>query len=141
LERIADARREDEELCVQLLIEAFPSDLQPYPLSARERSRWIARAMRAANGIGGYDPVIYFISYENDPTKVKIGYTTNLGSRLRSYRTGSPHEIQVQHVRSGSREAEQALHRKFANDHIKGEWFKRSVAILEYMSEAAPDVP
>jgi hypothetical protein len=109
---------EDRETRAELLVRDFVMDLTRYKnLTSSERQKWIDRATLAACGRGSKDaatkePVIYFISTDDD--LIKIGHTTNLNTRLRSLRTAHPKELRILLVLPGSREDERELHRRFA---------------------------
>jgi predicted GIY-YIG superfamily endonuclease len=71
--------------------------------------------------------VVYFINEENSD-KIKIGYTTDLNSRLSTLQRGNSSKLIVlkTHECKTSKEAidvEQLYHKIYANNHIRGEWF------------------
>jgi hypothetical protein len=89
VDEIAEAWESEDELGVQVLMEAFPEDLKLHKkLTPAQRQMWLDKASLAACGrnnesvIG--EPIVYFIAADE---LVKIGHTTNLSSRLRSLRT------------------------------------------------------
>ncbi|TRD03785.1 GIY-YIG nuclease family protein [Mesorhizobium sp. WSM4303] len=73
---------------------------------------------------------IYFITAGN-LEHVKIGFATDIGSRLNSLSTGNREEIQVQEYFYSHREAEKLLHRHFAKERLRGEWFNLTDDIEE----------
>lgn len=60
---------------------------------------------------------------------VKIGFATDMTSRLRSLRTGNHLEIHIHESFNSYQAAEKMLHKHFKKDHIRGEWFKMSFEI------------
>jgi hypothetical protein len=118
-------------------MEAFPEDLKLHQkLTPAQRQMWLDKAALAACGrrdeIAAREPVIYFIAAGDD--LIKIGYTTNLRSRLRSLRTAHPKELQILLVIPGSRDDEQDLHRRFVEFRVGREWFKRCDPISDYIA-------
>lgn len=140
VDEIAEAWDSEDLLMVEVLLEAFPKDLEIYKgiLRPSHLEKWIDKASLAA--CGRFDecekdqPVIYFVSPAQKQDLIKIGYTTNLVARLRSLRTSSPDELQIHLVIPGSREGEQDLHRQFSSSHVRREWFKRTKAIDDFIA-------
>jgi hypothetical protein len=137
VDEIEEAYEGEDELMLEVLLEAFPKDLEPHKsLTPVQRQMWIDKASLAACGRGhemaAREPLIYFISCGDD--LIKIGHTTNLRSRLRSLRTATPKELRVLFVIPGTRDDEQELHRKFSGHRAGREWFFRCDAILDFIS-------
>jgi hypothetical protein len=137
VDEIAEARELEDEILVQILLDAFPKDLQLYKkLTPAQQQMWIDKAGLAACGRGdevsSREPLVYFISAE--PDLIKIGCTTNLSSRLRSLRTAHPNELRILLAMPGSRDDEQELHRRFAEFRVGREWFRRSKPIDDYIA-------
>lgn len=90
---------------------------------------------------------IYIISNSNYPDYYKIGVTTNISSRLRTYQTGSPHrnfKIEYYIFHPDCYEAEQRIKQMmhyFATD-IKNEWYKvsREIAIARLDEQLDVDI-
>lgn len=59
----------------------------------------------------------------------KIGYTSNLEQRIKSYNTCNPN-FKIIDTRNGSREDESALHTLCEDFREKFEWFKKDTSIL-----------
>lgn len=76
--------------------------------------------------------VVYFISI-GDPSVVKIGFTTNMETRLRSLRTASPAEPHIHVTFEAGPLDESDLHRRFAADRINREWFRFSAEIAAFI--------
>lgn len=78
-------------------------------------------------------PFIYFIQ-ETASGGIKIGYTGQLPeSRLKSLQTSNPNELVLLHYVRGSKENEAELHAHFARDRIRGEWFRPSAELIDYI--------
>lgn len=76
------------------------------------------------------DGLIYFAGYGD---YVKIGFTTDLAQRLSELQTGAPEKLKIILAIPGTLRDEAAAHRRFARSRLKGEWFRRSGAIEEWI--------
>ena len=77
--------------------------------------------------------MIYFITQDNQ--FVKIGYTKNNPERrIISLQIGNPRPLQIEKVINGGKSAEDALHIRFADYHIRGEWYWLSDEIRQYIN-------
>jgi hypothetical protein len=137
VDEIAEAHEMEDDLMVDVLVEAFPKDLELHKrLTPAQRQMWIDKASLAAcgrsNETAARELIVYFVACGDD--LVKIGHTTNLRSRLRSLRTATPKELRVLLVIPGARDLEQELHRKFEAHRVGREWFSRCDAIAEFIS-------
>ena len=75
---------------------------------------------------------IYFISSQN---QIKIGYSNNPIKRLKNMQVGNPNELVLLLFYEGSIYEEQELHTKFSEYHVRGEWFRYSREIQNYIDE------
>jgi hypothetical protein len=137
VDEIAEAHESDDEVLVEVLLEAFPEDLKLHKnLRPAQRQMWVDKASLASCGrsdeMAAREPIVYFIACGD--ALIKIGHTTNLRSRLRSLRTATPKELRVLLVIPGTRDDEQELHRKFEAHRAGREWFSRCAAITEFIS-------
>lgn len=55
---------------------------------------------------------------------VKIGFSANPKSRLSKMRTDLPHHLIVLRLLQGDMTTERALHKRFSEHRIRGEWFR-----------------
>ena len=79
--------------------------------------------------------MIYFIK-EQGLGAIKIGYTTypeTYKARFITLQISNPHKLSMLGTMPGDLEDEQVLHERFANNHIRGEWFKPSESLLEFI--------
>lgn len=86
------------------------------------------------------DPVpasFVYMLYSNG--LVKIGFTTDPVTRFDKMRTMSAAPLSLVWLAKGSRIIEGKLHRGFAADREKGEWFRPSEAIRAFLA-GRPDV-
>jgi len=67
--------------------------------------------------------------------RVKIGFTTNLESRLGSYRTNCPFPPEVLCKSPGTPRDEAAVHLRFHEHRLHGEWFHLTPEIQAYIDE------
>lgn len=137
VDEIAEAHSMEDDVLVDVLLEAFPKDLELHKdLTPSLRQMWVDKASLAACGRSDElvvrEPTVYFIACGDD--LIKIGHTTNLRSRFRSLRTATPKELRVLLAIPGTRDDEQELHRKFEAHRAGREWFSRCDAIAEFIS-------
>lgn len=99
--------------------------LAGYAGERRATKREVRRRQRESQGL------VYIAGA--GPDTVKIGFTTNVRSRLKGLSTGSPTEIEVLAVFPGTMADERELHQRFAKDHLRGEWFRLSPEITEFI--------
>lgn len=77
---------------------------------------------------------VYFIADEDG--FIKIGFAKSVASRLAALQTASRQELTLLAAIPGSMSDEAALHRKFTSDHVRGEWFRPSIELRNYIQEA-----
>ncbi len=84
-----------------------------------------------------YEPgklrVVYFIEAP-ELNRVKIGVASNPERRFMNLSVGSPVELRIAGVFFGSLYLEQYLHKKFAQFHVRGEWFEFAPELREYLA-------
>lgn len=68
---------------------------------------------------------------------VKIGFTTKPAGRLSALSTGLGAGVQAFVLVPGSRSMESDLHREFAGDRVRAEWFKATTKLMQRISSAA----
>lgn len=76
------------------------------------------------------DGFVYIITHPAWPDFLKIGHAINPESRLRDYQTYCPQRaFRLEHAVycTDRREAEAAVHERFARDRAAGEWFRVSL--------------
>lgn len=82
-------------------------------------------------------PVIYFVRVAGQ-SLVKIGFAENVGERIGTLQTASPFElVLLGTIAAKSRKEEAALHKRFASDRVRGEWFYLSPTIRRYIFQYA----
>ena len=85
--------------------------------------------------------MIYFIQIENgekSDAPIKIGFSDNLKTRLMDIQIALPYKINLLAVAKGDKQLEHLLHQEFAQDRIRGEWFRpteRLWALIEDIRE------
>lgn len=77
-------------------------------------------------------PVVYFIRVGD---RIKIGTTIGLRGRLDSIRTMAGHEPEVLLVIPGGHIEERQAHALFAAEHVRGEWFRPSEHLMQFIAE------
>lgn len=105
----------------------------------------------AANSLGPAEPgkgsdmakpnlqQVYFIEAE-DTGFIKIGIAENPVARLADLQVASPHRLTLRHTIPGGRATEQALHDRWADLRVRGEWFHLAGDLADYLDTAAADV-
>lgn len=79
---------------------------------------------------------VYFIQAQ-DSLAIKIGYAVDVEKRLAALQTGCPEELVVVGSLEGTVIDEKSLHAKFSLDHIRGEWFRASDELVNYILEVS----
>lgn len=79
----------------------------------------------------------YLMQIEGPEKLVKIGRTSNPGVRLLTLKTGLPWPLRL--VAMVGSDVERDLKRQFVKDKVQGEWFRPSVAMRDWLHEAAKD--
>lgn len=69
---------------------------------------------------------------------IKIGFTKDLEGRVSRLQTGSPYDLQLLASIDGTRRDEQALHSRFANLNVRGEWFRGHSSLMAYIRKVTP---
>lgn len=82
---------------------------------------------------------VYFATCR-EASAVKIGSSVDPHSRLYEIQVGCPLEILIEAVVPGGVEQERAMHRRFEDDLIRGEWF-RLTEMIEAIIAANPAPP
>lgn len=111
----------------------------PFSAAIRELEMWLETSPPPPKPPRPKKGVVYFIGMEGDHSAVKIGFAAEIESRLSSLQTSSHHKLTVLATIKGTAKLEKALHRKFAADRIRGEWFYRTEAIEAFIKSDAID--
>lgn len=82
--------------------------------------------------------MIYFI-YDKVNKAIKIGRAGDPKRRLTSLQIGSVSKLTMLGILPGDAREEGDLHRRFASDRIRGEWFRESPAILSYIESSSAE--
>ena len=82
--------------------------------------------------------MIYFITQGDE--YVKIGYCSkNPTNRLSCLQVGNPAALELRAVMGGHLGTEAMLHERFKRYHIRGEWFRLSDEIRQYVQQLVLD--
>lgn len=81
------------------------------------------------------DPIshVYFVRSSNGT--IKIGVSTDVMRRLASLQTANSARLTLLLIMPGTEEDEQELHRLFADERLRGEWFRPSRRLLRFIDE------
>lgn len=80
--------------------------------------------------------MIYFIRGK-ESGNIKIGYSTNPDKRKSNLQTSHYEELELIGLMDGSLEDEATIHKTFASFNIRGEWYRPSQEILEFVDNNA----
>lgn len=78
--------------------------------------------------------LVYFIQGECGGP-IKIGYTSNLSSRLSALQTGYPDTLKVLFIIAGTTRREHAIHNMLSEHRLNGEWFKDTPEVRKILEE------
>lgn len=107
----------------RLILECTADDL------AAEERRDARRAKAAAPMIRSlkarYPGFVYFVRTAEEPkSHVKIGYSLDPDTRVKTLRVAQPAELYVEAVMPGDIAVEHRLHQHFIEGQVQGEWFR-----------------
>lgn len=71
--------------------------------------------------------MVYMVGMEGEPY-IKVGFASELSSRMVGMQVSSPKKLLVLAVFPGSRKAESMFHRELQSHHVRGEWFDYDAA-------------
>lgn len=77
--------------------------------------------------------LVYYIQQRRQGGLIKIGFTKDVNRRLATLETASSIGLRLLLVRPGTQREQLSLHKRFARDRVKGEWFKPSPYILNWI--------
>lgn len=80
--------------------------------------------------VGRNGDLVYFIYSAG---RIKIGYSTGIDQRNRSFRSSGPIPPVVILVINGTIDTERTLHIRFSEDRLHGEWFTLSDELRKYL--------
>lgn len=114
------------------------------PLFMQQYRKWLGRAGHTIKSAGAASALrkagkhgsafrVYFIQAgEGGP--IKIGTAIDVARRLLVLQTGNVEPLTLLCDFEGGPEEERRLHRLFAADHLRGEWFRPSAAVLDHIA-------
>ena len=79
--------------------------------------------------------MIYFVTYENLPAYVKIGYSIDIDTRLDAYITYNPSPLVVYRVMEGDEGVERQMHQRFKHLRTNGEWFYNTAELQQFITD------
>lgn len=77
-----------------------------------------------------YNSYVYFIACEEF---CKIGFSADPEIRLANLQSGVPFELKILHTVVGGETVERKLHEMFSGIRVRGEWFRKTTALLAYI--------
>jgi len=106
----------------------------PFRFAYDDLEQWLSQTRPTKLTQAGF---VYIVGIEGDPTAVKIGFACRVADRISALQTSSHHCLKVLVAIKATRAREKELHRKFAADRIRGERFRRSEGIDNFIAEHA----
>jgi hypothetical protein len=98
----------------------------------------IGRAYTLARRGGGHVELIYFVREKGNPDGlVKVGCSFDPYERLQQLQMFSPVRLALLGFLQGDRKVEKDFHRALKEQHAWGEWFRPSMRLDFYITEAA----
>jgi hypothetical protein len=81
--------------------------------------------------------LIYFVTAADEPGyPIKIGWAAgSVSSRLSTLQIGNPHRLICLGTVSGTVSVEREIHQRFAEHHLRGEWFTRTPELLRFIQQ------
>lgn len=76
--------------------------------------------------------VAVYLLQQGDAGPVKIGSTASLRQRLSALQTASPVPLRVLALLPGGQDEERALHARFTEHRLRGEWYEPAAEILDF---------
>lgn len=101
---------------------------------AREVAELAKTISKARKSQARFRSWIYFIQAESGP--IKIGLTTDTHKRVGKLQCGNHETLTLLARTPGRASDEKRLHTRFAEHHIRGEWFKPHADILALVAKA-----
>lgn len=82
---------------------------------------------------------VYFIQAGGPAGPIKIGVALDVTNRIRTLQVANHLELRLLAVIQGAKHgAEQQLHARFSADRIRGEWFRASEDLIDYIKGVDP---
>jgi len=99
----------------------------------KETTIYDAHHLEIANG-GAKFGFIYVVGFGD---YIKIGFSTDVPSRLSTLQTSAPEPLKIYATFRGSTDDEANLHQRFATHNSNGEWFRIGDEIKAWLREIA----
>jgi len=96
--------------------------------------RDLRRKVRKVIATAAAESVVYVVKRPRE-RMVKIGFSTNLASRMATLQTAAGAQLVLLAAAAGTREDEKALHKRFAEHRASGEWFRYHREIERWVAE------
>lgn len=117
---VAETLAYEESRATPALIGAAPPVLTSAAASKRAREQW--------------DQRVYFMRCLACGL-VKIGFSKNVRARRAQLNRSGEHIVEVLGVHVGDRWTEAQVHGTFARDRVRGEWFRASDDLMDYIAK------
>jgi hypothetical protein len=105
------------------------SDIRKVEVAIKSHEKEQYERTEKAKGDPGY---VYFIEAGD---YIKIGYTRSIKSRIIKMMTDVPMEPKTLHLEPGTIKQEKIFHRHFASIRARGEWFRKTAELLEFIEQ------
>lgn len=102
------------------------------PGSQETQRRAMALLLEFAARALGIEERVYFLQAE-DGGPIKIGYSRDVGKRVRTLQAGSSRRLRVLAMLPGGADTEARLHERYASLRCHGEWFVPAEPLLDHV--------
>lgn len=117
------------------------------PIFMQQYRKWLGRAGHSIKSAGATVALrragkhgsafrVYFVQ-AGDGGPIKIGCAVDVARRVKVLQTGNVAPLALLCHFEGGPSEERRLHGQFKNDHLRGEWFRPSEALLTFAAEQA----
>jgi len=89
-------------------------------------------SLATVNGVMPKTPVVYFIQ-RGESGPVKIGFSRNVYGRMQTLQTANSQPLRLVGYLYGDTELEGDIQSRFAEDRLKGEWFKPTYTMKSFL--------
>jgi hypothetical protein len=76
---------------------------------------------------------VVYILYSNVHQAIKVGYASDIGSRISTIQISTPEKLSLMFTFEGGKELEEYFHERLKPFHIRGEWFEYNNFVKDFL--------